>query len=51
MDFNEPGKGKDQCDREAAMIKTRINAFVDIGNNVQTAEEYKQGKPKFIINT
>ena len=36
-DFNEPCKGKDQCDRESAGAKTVINSYVDNGNDVINA--------------
>ena len=37
-DYNEPCRGKDQCDRESAACKTVINSFVESGNDVKTAE-------------
>ena len=38
-DFNEPCKGKDQCDRESAGAKTKINGFVNSGNNIKEAKD------------
>ena len=38
-DFNEPCKGKDQCDRESAGAKAVINSFVNSGNDLLTAED------------
>ena len=38
-DFNEPCKGKDQCDRESASAKTIIRSYVDAGNDLTSAED------------
>ena len=38
-DFNEPCKGKDQCDRESAGAKTVLNSCVDSGGKVKSAEQ------------
>ena len=38
-DYNEPCRGKDQCDRESAAAKSIINSFVDAGNDLMTAED------------
>jgi len=38
-DYNEPSRGKDQCDRESAGAKCVIRSFIDAGNNVVTAED------------
>ena len=37
-DYNEPSRGKDQCDREAAGAKCIIRSFVDAGNDLMTME-------------
>ena len=42
-DFNEPCKGKDQCDRESAAAKTVIRSFLDAGNNVVSAKDIYDG--------
>ena len=42
-DYNEPQKGKDQADRESAVAKRYINAYVHSGNNCRSAEAIKQG--------
>ncbi|CAF3986013.1 unnamed protein product, partial [Rotaria sp. Silwood1] len=42
IDFNEAGKGKDQCDRESACTKTHRDYYVSSGNNVTTALQMKQ---------
>jgi hypothetical protein len=42
IDFNEAGKGKDQCDRENACTKTHRDYYVSSGHNVTTALEMKQ---------
>ena len=36
-DYNEPCKGKDQCDRESAGAKNVINSFVNAGNTMKDA--------------
>ena len=38
-DYNEPCRGKDQCDRESSGIKTILNSFVDAGNDVISADD------------
>ena len=38
-DLNEPKRGKDQCDREAAAAKNLKNSYVDAGKDVQDAED------------
>lgn len=43
LDYNKPGKGKDQPDRESALGKGRIRNYINAGNDVTTAEEYKLG--------
>ena len=38
-DYNEPCRGKDQCDREAAGAKSIMRSFVDAGKDLLTAED------------
>ena len=38
-DYNEPCKGKDQCDRLSAAAKTVIRSYVDAGNDLMNAED------------
>ena len=38
-DYNEPSRGKDQCDRESAGAKSVIRSFIDAGNDLTTAED------------
>ena len=38
-DYNEPCRGKDQCDRESAASKKVINSYVDAGNDVLSADD------------
>ena len=38
-DFNEPCKGKGQCDRESAGAKAVINSYVSSGNDVMRADD------------
>lgn len=40
---NEPCKGKDDCDRQAAVVKRYLNAYINSGNNVCNAQEMKSG--------
>ena len=42
-DFNEPCKGKDQCDRESAAAKRVIRSFLDAGNDINTAKDIFDG--------
>lgn len=42
-DFNEPQKGKDQADRESAIAKKYMTAYLDSGNNLVTPEDVKKG--------
>ena len=37
LDYNEPQKGKDQCDREAAVARNALRNYVNQGNNIQSA--------------
>ena len=39
-DYNEPCKGKDQCDHECAGLKTILKSYVDSGNNVHVPMTY-----------
>ena len=38
-DYNEPCKGKDQCDRESAGVKTLMNSYVSSGKDMMTAND------------
>ena len=38
-DYNESCKGKDQCNRECAGLKTTLKGYVDSGNNVECAND------------
>ena len=38
-DYNEPCKGKDQCDRESAGVKTVMNSFVSSGKDMMNAND------------
>ena len=38
-DYNEPCRGKDQCDRESSGAKNLINSFVESGNNLLCAHD------------
>ena len=42
-DYNEPQKGKDQCDRESAIAKGYLNAFINSGNDCMSANDIKNG--------
>ena len=39
QDYNEPCKGKDQCNQESAAAKTIIRSYVDAGNDLMNAED------------
>ena len=36
-DYNEPCKGKDQCDRESASAKAVIRSYIDAGNDLMSS--------------
>ena len=38
LDYNEPQKGKDQCDRDSAVARNVLRCFVDVGNDIVSAE-------------
>ena len=38
-DYNEPCCGKDQCDRESVAAKSLLRNFVDVGNDITTAND------------
>ena len=38
-DFNEPSKGKDQCDREAVSAKNLLRSYIDARHDVQLVED------------
>ena len=38
-DYNEPCRGKDQCDRESSGAKSVINSYVESGNNLLTTTD------------
>ena len=38
-EFNEPQKGKDQCDRDVAVIKKHIKSYKNSGKDVTTAKD------------
>jgi hypothetical protein len=40
-DFSEAQKGKDQCDRESAVAKHHMRAYVDAGHDITTAMDIK----------
>ena len=42
-DYNEPQKGKDQCDRKSDVAKRYINAYVNAGNKCMSAQDIKKG--------
>ena len=42
VDYNEPQKGKDQCDREAALARNAIRKYVDEGNNLISANDIRK---------
>ena len=41
-DYNEPQRGKDQCDRESATAQHLRTTYVNAGNDIQSAEDVKK---------
>ena len=41
VDFTEAQGGKGACDRKAATIKNHVRIYVNQGNNVETADQFK----------
>ena len=41
--FYEPQRSKDQADRDSAVLKHRLNSYVDAGNDIKTAEQLFSG--------
>ena len=44
-DYSEVQKGKDICDRMSGAAKTRLNAWINAGNDLVDAHNVKQGMP------
>ena len=44
-DFNEPQKGKDQCDRESAVPQHCRTVYISAGHNIQTVEDIENSLP------
>lgn len=42
FDFSDPQGGKGPCDRKAATIKAHARRWINEGNDIQTAEEFKE---------
>jgi hypothetical protein len=42
-DYNEPQRGKDQADRDSAVAKRFLSAYIHSGNNCLSAEDIKKG--------
>ena len=38
LDYNEPQKGKDQCNRDCALARNALRRYVDVHNDVTSAE-------------
>jgi hypothetical protein len=41
VDFSEPQGGKGPCDRKAATIKAHVRRFINEGNDVTTARQFR----------
>lgn len=39
LDYNEPQKGKDQCDRDAALARNALRKYVEEGNDIINASD------------
>ena len=37
LDYNEPQKGKDQCDRDSALARNTLRIYVEEGNDIMNA--------------
>jgi hypothetical protein len=42
VDFSDPQGGKGSCDRKAANIKAHVRRYINEGNDVQTARDFKE---------
>ena len=42
VDFNDPQGGKGPCDRKAATIKAHVLRYINEGNDVVTADDFKE---------
>jgi hypothetical protein len=42
-EFNEPQCGKDQCDRDVALVKTRVTDYLNCGHDVCTVDQIFEG--------
>ena len=42
-DYNEPSKGKDQCDRDSATVKALLRNYVDAVNDLANANDIYSG--------
>ena len=42
LDFSEPQWGKDQCDRDSAVVKRKIRSYLNAGNDVISAMDVKK---------
>jgi len=43
-DYNEPQRGKDQADRDSAVAKIFLSAYIHSGNDCLSGEDIKKGK-------
>ena len=41
VDFSDPQGGKGSCDRKAATVKGHVRRYINEGNDVETAEDFK----------
>ena len=42
VNFSDPQGGKGSCDRKAATIKAPVRRYINEGQDVQTAEDFKE---------
>ena len=42
VDFSDPHGGKSPCDKKAATIKTHVRQYINKGNDVLTAHDFKE---------
>ena len=52
MDYNEPRKGKGQCDRESTLVRNATRCYIDEGNDLISANDiHKALSQSNVINS
>ncbi|KXJ11458.1 hypothetical protein AC249_AIPGENE89 [Exaiptasia diaphana] len=47
IDFSDPQGGKGPCDRKAATIKAHVRRYINEGNDVSTAKQFKEAMTSY----